>query len=88
MQGKYLDYLKFLQCFVFHAGLFSSSDRFTGCSGVVVKVLNMSKTCQTHTSFYRIAEVSKYVLRLKYEFFGAEYMIGCFNGDNYKVFLS
>ena len=64
--------------FVFRAGLFSSSDTFTGCSAVVVKGLNMSKTCQTPQSSRSSAEVSEYVLRLKYEFFGAEHMTECF----------
>ena len=56
---------------MFSAVLFSSSDTFTGYSGVVVTVLNMFKTCQTHTSS---AEVLEYVLGLKKVFFGYEHM--------------
>ena len=74
MLYSYLDryYSKF--AFVFLAGLFSSFETFTGCSGVVVEDLNMSKTCQTPRAFTSPAEVSEYVLQLKYEFFGSEHM--------------
>ena len=65
-----------LLCF----GLFTSSDTFTGCSGVVVKDLNMSKTCQTPRASKSPAEVSEYVLRLKYEFFSSEHRKECFKG--------
>ena len=60
--------------------LFSSSDTFTGCSGVMVKGLNMSKTCQTPRAFTSPAEMSEYVLRLKYEFFAPEHMKERFKG--------
>ena len=47
---------------VFRAGLLSS---FYSFKGVVVKVLNMSKTFQTYTSFHEFYRVRRYVLRLK-----------------------
>ena len=78
MLYSYFDQFNLQFAFVFRAGLFSSSDIFTGCSGVVVKDLNMSKTYQTPRAFTSSAEVSEYVLRLKYEVFGAEHMKECF----------
>ena len=49
--------------FVFRGGLFCSSDTFTGCSGVVVLVLNVFKTCQTPQASTSSVEVSEYGLR-------------------------
>ena len=60
---------------MFPVVLLSSSDTFAGSSGVVVKDLNMSKTCQTPRAFMSPVEVSEYVLRHKYE-----HMKECFKG--------
>ena len=62
---------------MFRVGLLSSSDTFTGCSGVLVTVLNVFKTCQIPRASTSSAEVSEYVLRLTYEFFGGEHMKEC-----------
>ena len=80
MLCSYFDLYHSYFAFVFPAGLFSSSDTstFTGCLGVVVTVLNVFKTFRPTRASTSSAEVTEYVLRLKYEFPGAEHMKECF----------
>ena len=61
---------------MFCAGLFSSSDTFAGCSGVVVTVLNVYLS--------DLHEFPRVLLRCQnmfYEFFGAEHMKQCLKCD-------
>ena len=54
---------------MFCAGLFSSSDTFTGCSGVVVTVLNV-----THELVRVLLMCQNMLYDLNTSFFGAEHM--------------